>query len=36
MFELEYLINNPECNKWPRDVSQETLHGTVAWRAGTL
>ena len=26
----------PECNKWPWEVSQKTLHGTVAWRAGTL
>ena len=37
---LEYFFKvvklNPECNKWPWDVSQKILHGTVAWRAWTL
>ena len=34
LLKLENLT--PECNKWPLDVSQNILHGTVAWRAGTL
>ena len=37
---LEYFFKNVKLNpwmqQWPWDVSQKTLHGTVAWRAGTL
>ena len=36
---LEYFFKslklNPLMQQWPLDVSQKTLHGTVAWRAGT-